>query len=114
MKAPWLASVQELPGRLDLASEGSFRRSPMDGCEIHFAPKKPWLTPVFVGIYRGIESFQGVLGETKWILSISMSGGHGSKEASASDMTQALKGFRGSVCFPVNELYPALAVSMPL
>ena len=26
----------------------------VDGCEIHFAPaKKPWLKPIFVGIYRG-------------------------------------------------------------
>ena len=29
--------------------------------EIHFAPpKQPWLTPSFVGIYRGIDSFRGV------------------------------------------------------
>lgn len=31
-----------------------------DGCDAHFAPKKPWETE----IYGGIESFQGFLGGT--------------------------------------------------
>ena len=38
---------------------------------------KPWLKPLLVGIYRGIGSFQGVLGGAKWILSIHSSGNPG-------------------------------------
>ena len=30
--------------------------------EIHFAPKKPWLKPLLVGIYRGNQTIPGLLG----------------------------------------------------
>ena len=34
------------------------------------ATLNPWLKPLFVGIYRGIESFQDLFGGAKWISSI--------------------------------------------
>ena len=44
------------------------RRHTVDGCEIHFAPpKKPWLKPLFVGMYRGLIRNQSFVGGAKWI-----------------------------------------------
>ena len=50
---------------------GSLFRT-VDGREIQKSrhEMKPWLKPLFVGIYRGIESFQGFSGGAKWISSI--------------------------------------------
>ena len=35
---------------------------------------EPWLKPLLVGICRGIESFQGLLGGAKWISSVHRGG----------------------------------------